>query len=183
MKKFLIIIFLFIAPSTFAQNIFVCTSGEVTFFSKEVIEDIDATSKSMNSILNISNGEIVFVVPMTSFKFKKPLMQEHFNEKYVESDKYPNGTYKGRINEKIDYTKDGEYDVTSSGILNIHGVEKERTEKGKLVVKDGAISIQSEFNVHLKDHKIEIPKLLVDNIADSVKVTFSAKYIPVKKDK
>jgi hypothetical protein len=183
MKKILIIILLFASYNTFSQNIFVCTNGEVTFFSKGPIEDIDATSKSMNSILNISTGEIVFVVPMTSFNFRKALMQEHFNEKYVESDKYPKGTYKGKINEKIDYSKDGEYDITSLGILNIHNVDKEHAEKGKLIIKDGAISIKSEFNVAVADHKIEIPKLLVDNIADTVKVTFSASYIPFKKEK
>jgi len=105
MKKILIIILLFIGYNSFSQNIFVCTNGEVTFFSKGPIEDIDATSKSMNSILNISTGEIVFVVPMTTFNFRKALMQEHFNEKYVESDKYPKGTYKGKINEKIEYSQ------------------------------------------------------------------------------
>ena len=183
MKKFLIIILLFAAGKTYSQNIYMCNSGEVTFFSKAPIEDIDATSRSMNSILNISTGEIVFVVPMTSFKFKKALMQEHFNEKYVESDKYPNATYKGKIKDSIDYKKNGEYEITSSGILVIHGVEKERTEKGKLVIKDGNISIQSEFNVPVKEHKIEVPKLLTENIAEVVQVKFSGSYSRYKKEK
>ncbi|MEP7170997.1 MAG: YceI family protein [Bacteroidota bacterium] len=183
MKRFLIILFLFIVHQTYSQSIFMCTNGEVTFYSYGPIEDIDATSKSMNSILNTSNSEIVFVVPMTSFKFKKALMQEHFNEKYVESDKYPNGTYKGKIIETIDYTKDGDFDITSTGTLTIHGVEKAHTEKGKLNIKSGIISIQSEFRVAIKDHKIEIPRLLMDNVADTVKVNFSATYAPYKKDK
>jgi hypothetical protein len=160
-----------------------CKNGEVTFFSKSTIENVDATSKSMNSFLNITTGEIAFVVPMTSFKFKKALMQEHFNEKYVESDKYPYGAYKGTINEKIDYTKDGEYDITSKGTLTIHAVPKERTDKGKLTIKNGVISIQSEFYVAIKDHKIEIPKLVIENVADTVKVNFSAMYSPFKNDK
>ena len=183
MKQFLVIIFLFIVQKTYSQSIFVCHNGEVTFFSEALIENIDATSNSMNSILNTSNNEIVFVVPMTSFKFKKALMHDHFNEKYVESDKFPNGTYKGKINETIDFKKDGEYDITSSGTLTIHGVEKQRTEKGKLIIKNGEIKIQSEFNVAVKDHHIEIPKLVMQNIADTVKVNFSATYAPYKKDK
>lgn len=182
-SKFLTIILVLAGPATNAQNIFVCTGGEITFFSHSTVEDIDATSKSMNSILNIATGEIVYVVPMTSFKFKKALMQEHFNDKYVESDKYQNASYKGKISEKIDYKTDGEHDITSAGTLNLHNVDKEHTEKGKLIIKDGIISIQSEFKVAVKDHKIAIPRLLADNISDSVKVTFTAKYAPYKKDK
>ncbi len=181
MKRFLIILFLLIFQRSFSQSIFVSNKGEVSFYSKAPIEDIDATSNSMNSILNISTGEIVFVVPMTSFKFKKALMQEHFNEKYVESDKFPNATYKGKIAETIDYSKDGEYTVTSEGTLSIHGVEKPRKETGKITISNGEIRVQSEFRVAVKDHDIEIPKLLTENIADTVKVNFSAKYLPFKK--
>lgn len=184
MKKIISVIFiLLLTLSLKAQSIYSCTKGEATFYSKAPIEDIDATSKSMNSILNTANSEIVFIVPMTSFKFKKALMQEHFNDKYVESDKYPNTTYKGKINETVDFSKDGEHEITSTGILTIHGVDQPRTEKGKLIIKDGNISIQSEFNVALKDHNIQIPKLLMENIAEVVKVTFTATYTLFKKDK
>jgi hypothetical protein len=184
MKKFIsIIILLFVIQNIRAQNIYKCNSGEVTFYSKAPVEDITAVSHNMNSILNTSNNEIVFVVPMRSFKFKKALMQEHFNEKYMESDKYPNTTYKGKINGKIDYAKDGEYEITSTGILTIHGVDKPRTEKGKLVIKNGMLTIQSEFNVAIKDHDITVPKLLVQNIAETVNVKFIAQYDPFKKEK
>lgn len=184
MKKTLSFIFiLFLSLSLKAQSIYSCTNGEVTFYSKAPIEDIDATSQSMNSILNTANSEIVFIVPMTSFKFKKAMMQEHFNDKYVESDKFPTATYKGKINETIVYAKDAEYEITSTGLLTIHGVEQQRTEKGRLSIKDGNISVQSEFNVALKDHNIQIPKLLMENIAEEVKVNFSANYAPFKKDK
>src|SRR4051812_42398287 len=131
MMKSTIIIISIVFAAVFngnSKNIFVCNSGEVTFFSEAPVENIDATSKSMHSILNTSNNEIVFVVAMRSFQFKKALMEEHFNEKYLESDKYPNGSYKGKIDETIDYSKNGEYDVSSSGILTIHGVDQQRTE-------------------------------------------------------
>jgi polyisoprenoid-binding protein YceI len=183
MKGVVIFILLFVYRQSFAQNIFMCKNGEISFFSESPVENIDATSKSMNSVLNTSTSEIAFVVPMTSFTFKKALMQEHFNEKYVESDKFPYGAYKGTINEKIDYTKDGEYDITSKGTLTIHGVAKERTDKGKLTVKNGAISIKSEFKVAIKDHDIKIPKLVMSNIADTINVNFAATYSQFKKDK
>lgn len=183
MKKFLFaLIPIFLSLPAKTQNIYSCTNGEVTFYSEAPVENIDAVSKSMNSVLNTSTGEIVFIVPITSFKFKKALMQEHFNEKYMESEKYPTATYKGKINEKVDFTKDGEYEITSTGFLNIHNVEQQRTDKGKLVIKSGNIFIQSEFNVALKDHKIKIPKILFDNIAETVKVNFSANYVSSKKE-
>src|SRR5689334_16420423 len=103
-------------------------NGSVSFFSVAPIENIDAHSSSLNSELDIATNEIVFVVPINSFQFKKPLMQQHFNEKYMESDKYPEATYKGKINEKIDWTKNGTYKITSTGTLTVHGVSKDRTD-------------------------------------------------------
>lgn len=175
------IIFFVCCETLKAQNIYSCTNGEVTFFSKAPLEDIQAASKGLNSILNTSNNEIVFIVPMTSFKFKKSMMEEHFNENYIESHKYPNAVYKGKINENIDYSKDGEYEVTSTGTLALHGVDKTRTEKGKMIIKEGKISIHSEFTIAIKEHNIEIPKLVVQNIAEIVKVNFIASYSPYKK--
>jgi YceI-like protein len=181
---------LLISFSVKAQNIYSCTNGEVTFYSKAPIEDIEATSKSLNSMLNISNNEILFIVPVKSFNFSTGELQEHFikkkeefNEKYMESDKFPSATYKGKINDTIDYSKDGEYTITSSGTLTIHGVDKPRTGKGKLIISNGIISIVSDFNVALKDYKVEVPQLLAQNIAEVVNVKFSARYAPHKKDK
>ncbi|MFI5218047.1 MAG: YceI family protein [Bacteroidia bacterium] len=177
-----VFLFLFVSVSVKSQSIYLCRTGEITFFSKAALEDIDAKSESLNSVLNIANNEIVFFVPMRSFKFKKAMMQEHFNEKYVESDKYPNATYKGKINTAIDYSKDGEYEITATGTFVVHGVEKQRTDKGRLIIKDGTISIQSEFIVALKDHNIKIPKLLTENIAETVKINFSINYNSLLKE-
>lgn len=182
MKKVFFLCLVLCTAAVYAQPVYVCNNGEVTFYSKTPLEDIDAVSNSLNSIYNTSSNEIVFVVQMTSFKFKKAMMQDHFNEKYVESDKYPKASYKGKINETVDVTKDGTYDVTTTGTLTIHGVDKPRTEKGKLTVKDGVISIQSEFKVALKEFNIEIPKLVMQNIAEVVDVNFSATYEPYKKE-
>lgn len=184
MKKLcFVFLFFFVSSTGTSQNIFLCRTGEVTFFSKAPLEDIDAKSRNLNSVLNIVNNEIVFFVPMRSFKFKKALMQEHFNEKYVESDKYPNATYKGKINTEIDYTKDGEYKITATGTFTVHGVEKPRTDKGVLTIKGDSISIKSEFMVALQDHDIKIPKLLTEYITETVKVNFSINYNLLLKEK
>lgn len=165
-----------------SQLVYSTSKGEATFFSKAPIEDIDAHSQQLSSFINTSNNEIAFVIPIRSFHFKKALMEEHFNEKYIDSDKYPNATYKGKINEKIDFTKDGSYRVTSTGKFTIHGVEKQRTDTATLVILANQFTLSGSFDVSLKDHHIEIPTLLFKNIAEIIKVNFNAIYSPYQKD-
>ena len=107
-------------------------------------------------------------------------MQEHFNEKYMESDKNPKSTFKGKINEKIDFTKDGEYNVTVTGKLNIHGVEQDRTISGKVIVKEGKIQLLTSFKVKNADHKVEIPKIVSAKIAEELDVKVDALLLPKK---
>lgn len=157
------------------------TSGaSISFFSKTPVENIEAKSTQVLSVLNVNTRELVFRVTNTTFKFPNKLMEEHFNEKYIESEKYPNSTFKGKINEEIDLTKDGEYKVTVTGKLNIHGVEQDRIIPGTIVVKDGSISLISTFKVKEADHKIEIPKLVVAKIAEELDVNVDAKLLPKK---
>ena len=118
------------------------------------------------------------MLSIRSFKFEKAFMEEHFNENYMESDKYKTAVFKGRINEKIDYSSDGSYDVTATGKLNIHGVEQDRTLKGTIVIKDNTITLESAFKVALKDHNIEIPKIVASNIAEEVDVKTLIIYKP-----
>lgn len=164
-----------------AQSIYLATGGNGKFFSETNVENIDAKTNSLTSVLNIASKEIAFTVPLRTFKFKSALMEEHFNEKYVESEKYPNSTFKGKINETIDWTKDGVYDITATGIFNLHGVDQQRTEKGKATVKDGKITIDCIFNVKLTDYKIEVPKLVMANIAPDMNITINCTYALYKK--
>ena len=179
----LIICFVVVGIKANTQTIYLAQGAKTSFFSATPIEDISATSESMTSVLNISTNEIAFNVPIRTFQFKKALMREHFNEKYIESDKYPNATFKGKINEKIDWTRDGTYDITATGVLTLHGVDKQHTEKGKAVVKDGKINITSSFKAAVKDHNITIPKIMMTNIAEIIDVHLNADYTPYKKDK
>lgn len=151
-------------------------STQFTFFSQAPLENIKAQSNQGVSALNTNTGEIYFKVKIRSFQFKKGLMQEHFNEKYMESDKYPDAEFKGTINEVPDYKKDGVYPVTVTGNLNIHNVSKEYTVKATLEKKGGLITGQSVFNVRVADHKIKIPRLVFRNIAEVVEVTVLVEY-------
>jgi hypothetical protein len=162
------------------QDIYACKNAVVTIYSKAPVEDIDARSDKGTSVFNAATGELAFSVPIRSFKFDKARMQEHFNENYMESDKYPQATFKGKINEKPDVTKDGTYPVTAAGVFEVHGVKQTRTITGKLTVNGGAISLSSEFMVACKDHQIEIPKLVFYNIAESIRVQVNATYSPYK---
>lgn len=174
-------LFLFLFPVVGFGQVYVATGGECSFHSSTPVEDIDAVSESMNSVLNLANNEIQFKVALTTFRFEKALMREHFNEKYVESDKFPYAFYKGVINEKIDISRDTVIDLSSEGTFNVHGVDKIYKEKGRLTIKNGGITIDAAFKVALKDHNITIPKIVMANISEVIDVHFTCSYQPYKK--
>jgi hypothetical protein len=162
------------------QGLYVCKNASVSLFSSAPIEDIAAQTSTGTSVFNTATGDLAFSVSIRSFTFRKSLMQEHFNTDYMESDKFPKATFKGKIQEHIDITKDGTYPVTVAGDLEVHGVKQTRTIPGKIIVANGAVKMTSEFMVKCADHHIEIPKLVFQNIAESIKVTISANYTPYK---
>jgi len=181
MKKLtLLIVCSIISLIGFSQKIYKTTSGEISFFSTTPVEDIDAVNKKVKGIINTETKEIAFVSTIIGFEFKKPLMGEHFNENYMESDKYKTSVYKGKMYGDIDFKKDGKYPVTSKGTLKMHGVEKEREIKGIITIKGGKISLKSEFDVKLSDHNIKIPKMVMKKIAETVKVTVNMSFEPKK---
>lgn len=151
----------------------------ISFFSETPIENIQAESKSALSL--IKSDSVIFTVRNTSFEFEKALMQEHFNENYMESSKYPVSTFKGKINENIDLTKNGTYPVTCTGLLSLHGVSKTYTFKGTITVKGDEVNLKSEFDVKLVDHKIDRPQMVVKNIAEIIRVKVDCKYLAFKK--
>jgi hypothetical protein len=181
MKK-LIALFAISASLISVSNAQLCSSQQckISFFSSTPVEDISAVSPKALGVLNIKTREVAFSVSNPSFEFPNKMMQEHFNEKYMESEKYPSSTFKGKINEDIDLTKEGDHKITVTGKLNVHGVEKERTIPGTVSIKDGLVAIKTDFMVMVKDHNIEIPKLVVANIAEEVKVMIDAKLAPKK---
>ncbi len=181
MKKLFVLacLTLVLGMQTQAQ-IYSTSTGKVSFFSKTPVEDIEALSSTVVTLLNTKTGDVVMKIANTSFIFPNKLMQEHFNEKYMESELYPNSTFAGKINETIDYTKDGSYDVTVTGKLNIHGVEQLRTIRGKVIIKGGTIQLLSDFMVKNADHKIKIPELVMAKIAEELAVKVDVILVPKK---
>lgn len=178
MKKSLNLLFLLllIANSVTAQR-YITKNGYIKFFSSTPVEDIKAHNQQVQAALNSETGEIVFKVLMKSFSFKKALMQEHFNEKFVESDKYPNSTLKGTITniDEIDFSKDGEYPANVEGKLTIHGVTNDIKEAGTIIMNGDTAHVQAEFMVAVADYDIKIPSSVRENIAKEVKVTVDCK--------
>ncbi|WP_036678096.1 YceI family protein [Daejeonella oryzae] len=185
MKIKIVLLVFFLSCSQFSlfaqKSILSTSSGEIVFFSKAPLEDIEAKNNRVISMLNISNREIVVRVPIRQFQFRNKLMQQHFNENYMESEKFPYATFKGLINELIDFQKPGTYDVSASGILNIHGVSRKRTLNGKLTILENSTQLTTTFNVLLTDHKIKVPKLVFNKIAETIAVSTSFSYSPYEK--
>ncbi|MBX2840890.1 MAG: YceI family protein [Flammeovirgaceae bacterium] len=168
-----------LTTSVFAQK-FITKNGHTSFYSEAPMENIEAHNKEVLSIIDFESNEIVTTMLMNGFQFKKSLMQEHFNEKYVESDQFPKATFKGKFtpNETIDLSKDGNYELAVTGTLTIHGVTKPIDTSATIEVKDGAVSGKTNFNVKVEDYDISIPKVVVENIAETVLVTSEFTYSP-----
>lgn len=177
MKKVLILLVIcLVGVSARAQGLLICKNATVSFYSSTVLEDIEAKSNTGTSAINVKTGEMLFKVSNTSFRFQKKLMQEHFNENYMESEKFPFSEFKGKITGAYDVTKNGTYKVIVSGNLTIHGVSKPYSGPAELTVSDGGISAKAAFKVKIADHEIKIPSLVFKNIAEFVEVNIQAFY-------
>ena len=169
------LVLLILLSSEALAQLYKSSGGEIRFFSEAPLEDIEATSTEAGSIFDSGTGDIVFSIPMSSFQFDKSLMQSHFNDQYVESDKYPKSKFKGNI-KGFDRSKDGKQNVSCAGELTIHGVIQNVSADGTILFKNGKVEIESVFNLTVEDFDIEIPKLLWQNIAEVVEVTVSLEY-------
>lgn len=176
-SKLLLVLVVGLQVSAYGQNL-TSKNAKVRFFSSTPIEDIKAASDNGIVVLITQTGAIAFQIPIKSFEFSKGLMREHFNENYMESDKYPYAKFNGKLNEKIDFTKDAEYNVSVTGTLLIHGVSKQRTIPGKIKVKNGNAQIITAFDVACVDHNIKIPRLVMTKIAEIIKVSVDATLNP-----
>lgn len=145
-------------------------------------EKIEGMNRSATCVVDTKSGAIQFAVLMKGFAFERALMEEHFNENYVESHKYPKAEFKGKIkdSENIDYSKDGAYTVKVKGDLTMHGETKEVETTGKLTVQGGKINAVAEFNVKLSDYEISIPGLVADKVSKSAKISVSCSLEPLK---
>lgn len=165
---------LFSVTSIFAQDKYVTDIAEVSFFSSTPVEDIKAQNSDLKGVIDEATGEFSFRIPIKSFVFPKALMQEHFNENYMESEKYPNASFKGTIEGDYNLKEDGIYALNAVGDFEIHGVTKNMTIPATIVVENGFPSIQCKFQIALVDHKIKVPKIVFYNIAEKIDVSVDA---------
>ncbi len=183
MKVQILIMFLFFGITNIAkgQQKVMTKTGQASFFSKAPMEDIEAHNQNVVAILDLNKQEVAVKLLIKQFNFENSLMQEHFNENYMESDKFPSATFTGSIVDgpEILLVQAGEYEVNIAGELEIHGVKNPLETKATLIVHDGKISVKTNFQVTTADYKIKIPKLVIKNIAETIdiKLTFELEQI------
>ncbi len=153
-------------------------TGNVTFLSETGLEKIYAENDQTASLFLVEKKTIAFNALLKSFKFEKALMEEHFNEKYVHSDKYPAAKFLGTFEEDIDLKKPETYkDVTIKGEMDFHGVTLPLVVKADItVIEDGSITFVSKFKLNLEDYKIDVPSLVRDKISKEVLVSVATSY-------
>lgn len=171
MKALKILFVSLLVPFLASAQLLKSESSHIRFFSEAPLENIEAETEKATGVIKMENSQIAIIVPIQSFQFEKALMQEHFNENYMESDKFKNGTFQGKFNEAIKWKKDGEYPATATGKLNVHGVERETTLKGTVKIEKGKVMLNTKFIIKLVDHDIDIPQAVFMNIAEEIEVT------------
>ena len=181
MKNSILNLLFFVAlcgNSIYAQEKLVTRTGNVSFSSETPIENIEAKSSQAASIFEVSKKVIAFNVLMKSFKFEKALMEEHFNEKYVHSDKYPAAKFKGTYDADIDLNTPKKYEnVTITGTMHFHGVSKPMTVTADIeVLENKTMQLMSDFKIVLSEYNVEIPSLVKDKIASDIAVNLVANY-------
>ncbi|MBX9808687.1 MAG: YceI family protein [Flavobacteriaceae bacterium] len=172
MKKIILIYLLFLAQNSFAQKEMTTSSGVVNFeASVPLFEEVKATNKKASCDLNTKNGVFTSVIQMKEFRFKLSLMEEHFNEKYLETNAYPQATFKGRIegfNLNIIDSNSKEFNL--KGELKIHGKTKKINTVVTIRKLENKLEIISNLNVNIKDFNIKIPKILSMKVAENVTI-------------
>lgn len=173
MKKIFLILLAMYSFQAAAQNKYFTKNGHIQFFSEAPLENIEAHNHQVAGILDISKNELAVSLLIKAFKFDKSLMEEHFNENYLESDKFPKSVLVGslKLKEVIDPNKNGIYPVTIDGKLTLHGVTKAVSITGTIEVQKGQLLAKAKFQISIKDYNIEIPTLVIKNIAEVVDVT------------
>ena len=175
------IITLIFSGMCMGQGKYLTDAGTIVFYSHAALEDITAENKEVASVIDGATGEIAVILKMTAFLFEKGLMQEHFNENYVESEKFPKATFRGSIlnNEDVDYTTAGVYQVEVEGKLTIHGITNKVYAEGTLEVHSEGIIAKTRFMLNPEDYGIKIPRVVRKNIAENMEIRINLDHRPI----
>lgn len=169
----------FLSNVAFAQQ-YMSKEGSVHFFSQAPIENIEAENNTVAGIIDVANGEYAFRVKIEDFRFAKPLMQEHFNENYMESQRYPFATFTGFMTDFQELDLSDKQLVQVKGNMSMHGVDQSINVEASVWMQDGELHLTSKFWVKLVDYKIDIPKIVMYNIAEEIEVTIQMQLSKVK---
>ena len=179
MKKlfFLLVLNLSIHMVSYSQTYYT-KNGNISFFSKSILQNIDAENNQVISVLNIETGAIQFSLLNNAFQFEKAKMQEDFNENYIESNQYPRSGFKGTISNisDVNFKKDGTYNVNVNGDVTIHGVTKNISTPGTIIIKNGDIAAGATFYILVKDYNIDIPTIVSKKIAEKIEIKVNCQY-------
>jgi polyisoprenoid-binding protein YceI len=182
MKKYIFISLVLFTSSIINCQKYFTKDGKIHFEASSPIEKIEASNSKATSVIDLTSGAIEWSVLMKGFTFEKALMQEHFNENYVESTKYPKAIFKGKLSSssQLKFDKDGVYTADVNGTLDLHGIS--RTVKAKVTfnVKGSKISANSTFKILLADYGITIPSLVKDKISKETEIKVEANYLLLK---
>lgn len=158
------------------QNL-TATEASISFFSNAPIEDIFAESNKCEGVVDLQQKKFSLVIGIATFNFKNPLMKTHFNESYMETNKFPTASLEGVIDGDFDLKKNGVYQVYFTGPLVVHGVIQNRKIAGKIIVHDRSVAIISKFAIQLEKHGILVPQIMREKIAEIVEVSVLLKYV------
>ena len=153
------------------ENRYIIQNSKIEFYSYAPLEDIQAVNTESVGAIDIESGEFIIKIPVNSFEFPNKLMQKHFNDSYLETDIYPECIFRGKLNEN-----------SASGEITLHGVTKKIEIPISKTINEEGININTEFKILLKDHKIKIPRLLFQNIAEEIEVKVSSTFIKYKQE-
>jgi polyisoprenoid-binding protein YceI len=157
--------------------VYKCQNGVISFRSDAPLELINAKSTKLKGVIDPATGSFGFSVASQSFEgFNSPLQKEHFDENYLESNKFDKSKFEGKIIEKVDFTKNSNQTIRAKGILTVHGIARERIIKSDIQIQGKKITIQSKFTVLLAEHNITIPKLVYQKIAEEIQITLNATF-------
>ncbi len=184
MKTLLVMTLAVLITATCSGQKFFTKNGKINFdaTSPSSPERVEAVNRSATCVVDTKSGAMQFVALMKGFEFERALMEEHFNENYMESDKFPKAEFKGEIkdNDDINYSKDGTTIVKVKGKLTMHGEAEDVDAEGKIIIQNGKITAMADFTVKLSDYKISIPGLVADKISKTARITVSCSLEPLK---
>ena len=166
------------AFSNHSGGIYKTNTGNISFYSHTPVEDISAENHKVKTAFSTESGQLQFSCLIKDFEFKKALMQEHFNENYMESTTYPKATFNGKIESisSIDFSKDGTYNSKVNGKLTIKNKTQDVATTGTFVVANGIVNAKATFNLNPYDYNVKIPKMVAPKISENIKITINSDY-------